>query len=261
MGRVKYHEVFSTPPVTSYYLSTITRSFTDRTIVMDCGGVCVRRQLKPGNVMIVPPNLDWSVIGDGGFGGGSYEGLFVAFPENTFQEITKGMPRFEVSAQCVNDPCLASDLKQLWAYSEEASPASELMAEGMMLLIIGRLAKLYGGRESASDVAERSSGKIVAKAVNFIRDNLSVKVTLADIAKASGVSRPYLSRVFKRETGKTIHDHLLELRVEKAKELIRHFGRGMTLSEVARQCGFASHSHLQHTFLRYVGVTPQRFRE
>jgi len=82
-------------------------------------------------------------------------------------------------------------------------------------------------------------------------------ITLADIAASCGLSPTVFARRFKQSTGMPPHQHLVQLRVERAKRLLEG---GLPIVEVALACGFAHQEHLTGTFRRFTGSTPAAFR-
>ena len=84
------------------------------------------------------------------------------------------------------------------------------------------------------------------------------RVSLEEIARSVHVSRFHLVRVFRSETGTTIAEYRMQLRVRAAIE--RLLAGGDDLATIAADCGFASHSHLTDTFRRTLGTPPSRLR-
>jgi AraC family transcriptional regulator len=85
--------------------------------------------------------------------------------------------------------------------------------------------------------------------------------SLASIAGECGLSVSHFARAFKQCTGKPPHKWLLESRVERARDLL--LNTGMSLAEVALECGFSDQSHFTRVFSRVVGTSPgtwQRLR-
>lgn len=78
--------------------------------------------------------------------------------------------------------------------------------------------------------------------------------SLTEIAGSLGVSVFHLCRVFRRETGTTLHAYRNRLRLAAALELVP--ARRRDLTDVALALGFSSHSHFTASFRRQWGVTP-----
>jgi AraC-like DNA-binding protein len=100
------------------------------------------------------------------------------------------------------------------------------------------------------DLVERTRADIVA----YARE----RTTLVDIARRLSVSPFHLCRVFRRATGMSVHGYRIELRQRLALEPLA--GEGVSVSRVAADLGFASHSHLTATLRKRLGLTPTRLR-
>lgn len=90
---------------------------------------------------------------------------------------------------------------------------------------------------------------------NFAQENL----TLKDVAEAMNISVPYLAVLFKQETGQTFGAHLLTIRMEKAKELLRT--TDATVAELAERVGYSSAQYFAVRFKKYTGMSPGAWRE
>lgn len=92
----------------------------------------------------------------------------------------------------------------------------------------------------------------------FLARNWSRPLTLADISARIGFSPFHLCRIFRQSTGLSLHGYLTQLRVRGALEAI---ARGPDrLADIARNCGFANHSHLTRGFRAVFGLTPSQAR-
>jgi AraC-like DNA-binding protein len=96
------------------------------------------------------------------------------------------------------------------------------------------------------------------KAERYIFENYNRKISLKEIAGASGLSAPYFSTIFKEEMGENLSSYLNRLRVEKACRLLTE--GAMALSDIAGLCGFEDQSWFSKIFKSYTGVSPGKFR-
>ena len=94
---------------------------------------------------------------------------------------------------------------------------------------------------------------------NYIQHHLSEPITAEKIAEELFLSRPYLSRKFKEETGETLTDFILKEKTEEAKRLLRYSDKSLTA--IGSYLGFSSASHFSRVFKAYVGSTPSEYRE
>jgi len=119
-------------------------------------------------------------------------------------------------------------------------------------------------------ITDRMSGKIFSfhgvrhfsalrKAERYIWENYTRKISLREIADASGLSAPYFSTVFKEEMGENLSNYLNRLRVEKAALMLAT--TNLPISGIAATCGFEDQSWFSKIFKNNTGLTPAKFRE
>jgi AraC family transcriptional regulator len=96
-------------------------------------------------------------------------------------------------------------------------------------------------------------------AAEYIDQNLRNRLTLAEIAAEVGLNPHYFARVFKKATGHSPHQYILEKRIELAKDLLKT--TELPLVEIALQVGIATQSHFTTVFHRLTDMTPREFRE
>ena len=92
--------------------------------------------------------------------------------------------------------------------------------------------------------------------VMFVNDNLSRKITVADVADNCGISADYLSQVFKRETGENLSTYIMRQKLEKAKEMLR---QGAGTKDICMSLGFSSQSYFVTAFKRLYNMTPTEY--
>ena len=96
----------------------------------------------------------------------------------------------------------------------------------------------------------------LVRAIEYIQDQLSADLTVSGIAQTVGMSPHHFTRLFKKSTGQTPYEYVVETRVRKAKELLTT-GK-LTISEVAHHVGFVDQSHLTRHFKRVFGLPPKK---
>jgi AraC-like DNA-binding protein len=97
----------------------------------------------------------------------------------------------------------------------------------------------------------------IARAADFIRENFKRPLRLREICSAADLSPSYLIRAFKREYGMTPHAYVVNCRIEFSRAQLR---KGLPISAVACEAGFADQAHLQRMFKRIVAATPAQYR-
>jgi AraC family transcriptional regulator len=96
------------------------------------------------------------------------------------------------------------------------------------------------------------------RAQEILGSRLEETVSAADLAREFDLSPGHFARAFKQTTGKPLHRWLLELRVEKAKEMLLSSAR--PLAEIAVACGFADQSHFTRVFSQIARSSPGLWR-
>ncbi len=101
--------------------------------------------------------------------------------------------------------------------------------------------------------------ELVRVAVNFINSNYERDISLSDIARFVFLSPSYFTRAFKDEMGVSPIHFLLEVRVQRAKELLE--GTGTKISDIALSVGFSNQQRFNEIFKKYSGMTPLQYRK
>jgi AraC-like DNA-binding protein/quercetin dioxygenase-like cupin family protein len=96
----------------------------------------------------------------------------------------------------------------------------------------------------------------VRRAKEFLIENHRRVITLKELAGVAEFSPHHLLRAFRSNVGLTPHDFLIQIRVERAKRLLRG---GNTISDIAVDTGFVDQAHFTRRFKAIVGVTPGQY--
>lgn len=106
---------------------------------------------------------------------------------------------------------------------------------------------------------ERQSAGPVDKAIQYIRANVGKPVTLEDLSQLCSLSPFYFSRCFKRQTGFSPMEYVINTRIDQAKILLLRTTK--SVEEIAWEVGYASAGSFINLFTRRIGVSPTRFRK
>jgi transcriptional regulator GlxA family with amidase domain len=99
----------------------------------------------------------------------------------------------------------------------------------------------------------------VARAEEYLRRHACECINIADVARQVSIARVTLERRFREALNISMHDYLTRLRVERAKEILKH-SPTLPLGQLARECGFANRLRLNAVFRQLVGVSPKEWR-
>ena len=101
--------------------------------------------------------------------------------------------------------------------------------------------------------------KPVRNCCDYIELHLEDPIILSELAEQQGYTEYYLSRKFKKETGKTFKDYIREKRIDRANFLLAN--TDMSIHELSERLQFSSQSYFTETFRKAVGINPTAFRE
>ena len=99
----------------------------------------------------------------------------------------------------------------------------------------------------------------VRLACEYIEKNFQENINLNKISNYVSLSKNYFCNIFKKETGITIWDYLIRIRMEEAKKMLLETGQ--KTYEVSERVGYEDPSYFGRLFKKYTGFTPIEFRD
>lgn len=141
---------------------------------------------------------------------------------------------------------------------EKRLPGWEDIAISALGILVGVLARLDERRERPPAQEIDMKNRYVSEAVKFFAEHYAERITVGDVAAHVGLSRGYLQRLFKEDTGQTISHSIASLRVQHACELL--ISTDLSVYEIASQVGFSDANQFHIAFKAFVGVTPKTYR-
>jgi AraC family transcriptional regulator len=135
----------------------------------------------------------------------------------------------------------------------------QLFQEGLGTALAERLLQRHHRRSLPMRDFQGGLGTVKLKQLlSYIDDNLSSKLSLAQISDAAGISASHLQALFRNSTGVSVYQYVLRRRVEHAQTLLRN--PDLSISHVALACGFVHQSHLARHMRRTLGFSPTMLR-
>lgn len=148
------------------------------------------------------------------------------------------------------------------ALQEEAQTGGAnglLFAQCLSTALAAHLLAQYGSAPPAAATAAHGLSALeLVRVTDYVRSHLSADLSLAEIAAAAHASPFHLARQFKRTTGQTLHQFVVDCRVDAAKRLLSR--SESSVGQIAGEVGFAQQSHLAAHFKRITGLSPLAFR-
>jgi len=99
---------------------------------------------------------------------------------------------------------------------------------------------------------------VAEQVISYMQENIGKRIALSDISAHLCLEKSYLSRVFRRETGKTPIETLIEMRLDKACDLIG--STDLSVNEIAFECGYTTVSFFISEYKKRYGATPEAHR-
>ncbi len=121
-------------------------------------------------------------------------------------------------------------------------------------LIRDLLAYIEHWKQSSSQLS-----KEVGRTIQYLQSHYQGNCSISDIAQTLQVSPNYLSTLFRKETKFTFTEYLTQIKMEKAKELLKN--TALKSYEIAELTGFSDDSYFSRTFKNHTGVRPNEFRK
>ncbi len=92
----------------------------------------------------------------------------------------------------------------------------------------------------------------------FIQENYAQQISLTKIAQSAGISKSEAARCFEKLVQKSPGRYLMDLRLEKAQQML--IQGHVSIAEIAEKSGFGSSSYFCKIFKRELGMTPLQYR-
>ena len=121
----------------------------------------------------------------------------------------------------------------------------------ILLLVCSRIRSTRKERGASNPDYDR-----VQPILEYLRRNCTERLTLDDLADHFTLSKHYLCHIFKKGTGFSVMEYVIQLRIITAQRLLR---QGANVQEASERSGFQTYSHFIRTFNNYVGVSPKRY--
>jgi len=224
------------------------------------GEASTRRVIPPGGLFIMPGGQDFRVRLEDGL-----DSLHIYLRRGLVEEVAGelgyGDPaRAEILPTIgAQDPLVESLAMAVRETLDPADMADRVYVEYLGRALAARLLRRYAAGAAAPPEPKGALSRAeVARAVELMEARLNEPLTLSDIAAGAGLAPGYFAKAFKAAVGAPPHQHLMRLRVERARRLLAN--TDAPIVEIALACGFSHQEHLTRLFRRATGFTPASYR-
>jgi YesN/AraC family two-component response regulator len=105
---------------------------------------------------------------------------------------------------------------------------------------------------------ERDDNHIIRQVKDIVKTHLHEEISLRNVAKQVYINHQYLSTLFKNETGMSFSKYIVNLRIEKAKKLLKD--TNLKIYEISSLCGYMSTKQFTSVFKQVSGNTPSDYK-
>lgn len=247
----------------------LSESIDNNVLVFACRPVWFRRNcpdyrfVEPGGILF---HRAGSSIERRVFPGAEDHAYWFAIRPDVFAELlhTHGIAADKIVDAIPSSPMLRLQIASLIGQVRDGQRDS-LNVESKTLSMLERACSFISGLDEPNHhfgcraTTTRRRRKVVNKTRAFVAANLSRSIGLDEIACEVGVSTYHLCRTFKAMMGLSIHDYRLKQRLGMVIDRLTMDGPD-SLTRLALDAGFSSHSHLTRRFRATLGLPPSSLR-
>ena len=157
------------------------------------------------------------------------------------------------------DPLLAHLTLAMQSYLQAGRIAGRIFEQSLLTAIAAHLLSTYGRGRRRRHRAMALTHQKRARAEDYVRQNLGCDIGLVDIAAVVDMSPHQLGRAFRAATGQSLWQFVIECRAREAMRMMLR-SRTLSLSYIARACGFESYSQFIAAFRKVFGQLPSEYR-
>lgn len=139
--------------------------------------------------------------------------------------------------------------------TQETTPLACSRARGFLQLIVGNLCMQY---ETLGSL-DSTKLLLVANCIRYMDSYMGTSLYLSDLARAAGMSERSLSRNFHAIVGQSPIEYLLNMRLQRAEELL--LASPAPITQIAYEVGFTDANYFTRQFRKLRGVSPREFRK
>ena len=204
-----------------------------------------------GSVTVIDTSESWSCRPQS-----SFETVHFSLSNTCLREfaLEQGKVPFALTTllDAPRDPILDGLIKTFLPCLSDEIPHKKLLTDHLLEALKTHVSSRYAGLTLSARKGGLTTRQLKTALELLVSDEQG-DYGVEELAAACGLSVSYFIRAFKRATGATPYQWLLDFRISKAQEMLK---RGMPLAQVALECRFADQGHLSRVFKSKCGVSP-----
>lgn len=145
-------------------------------------------------------------------------------------------------------------------FGEEQDPVQQVLACQTVEEIHEKIKVIYQKLcEEMKEKRSEHSEHLLTNIINYIHKHYAdPMISLTSIAEEMNITPQYLSSFFKKHQGENVTEFIAKIRIEAAKQLLEN--TTLTISQIAKQIGYANDIGLIRLFKKQEGITPGKYR-
>jgi AraC family transcriptional regulator len=257
------NEVPETPTIKAGLVISLGRHYeVDRWI----DGKFHHDRIQAGDFTVFPAGISYGVAWDR-----AIEVLMVGFDPALIQQTVLELndcEKWKLAANCdleifpknkLNDPLIYQIGLALKNELNANGSIDRLYTESLTDTLLVQLLRHCSSPPDNRSLSVKGSNLKLKEILEYINENITCDLSLAELSTIAGMGIHQFGNLFKRLTGLSPYQYIIQQRLDKARELLKD--RDLSIVDIAIQSGFASQSHLTNVFSKHLAITPKKYRE
>lgn len=202
--------------------------------------------LKYIDIMLKPEYVNETLSGT--------EDLFLLLRLQDFSDLSNNIIKDNIALHFDGEDCTRIEALLKWTYEEQRcrAPAGRLIIYSALSMILSMVFRKMTEKQSARLAIDD-------RLLVYIKRNCQNRLPVNEIASECGYTAEHFSRKFRKYTGMSPLEFVMECRIDKAKELLLKTDK--PIETVLAECGFTNRTVFFKKFSESVGITPLQFRK
>ncbi len=190
----------------------------------------------------------------------------IGFFEQKKLKLNKDLRKFvymiiEESKKTFDLPYSNPDLKKMELLERPTLGGQQLIKNLLEILLINVM-RNETEKENSNEtflLKEDFDGYVTKRIIEILNENVNGNLSIKDLCETLNYNRSYLFRQFKATTGRTIMAYFTNLKIERAKKLLRE--TDMTITQISEEFAFDAPNYFSKTFKKITGYTPLQYKK
>jgi len=144
----------------------------------------------------------------------------------------------------------------------DEEPSSDLMVDSALYQFVIYLLQSHSGSHTPLKkgiLKHFADDSRIQKTLDYLRDNYNKNITIDNLADTACLSKSHFLYLFRKKTGQTPSEYLMEFRMKRAMEYLKD--KNKKISEISKLIGYTSDRQFYHLFITKLKQTPAQIRK